>query len=322
MVQVMTNAQREQQNADDVQAAEQKAAEEMARKAAEEESEDNTVLEEDSSEEQGEWNDLLDDSDEDLEDSVTDDVDETDVVADDAPAEKEEEEKPQEPQPEETPKPTEEEPEVEVEEPTPPEDTRTPDEVMQAVTKARETAKEKLVEQFKMTEEQVAEFELDPSKVLAEMAATLYLDIFDSLMAGVRGQMPVMIQGVMSEQRNVAAAKKQFFTAWPQLNKPEYMDTINRIARVYRQNNPQSSGDTAVKEIGAQAWVALRLPLDELVKMTQGEVQQQSTAPIVTPQAHIPASGGNTPVQSRRPPQQQTNVFGQLADEFLDEDDL
>ena len=75
-----------------------------------------------------------------------------------------------------------------------------------------------------------------------------------------------------------------------------------------------------MKEIGAQAWVALRLPLDELMAHTQDAPQALAPAPVAAPQ-HVPASAGNAPHAARVPVQQTGNEFTELANEILLDDE-
>lgn len=318
MVDVVTQQAAEAQSAEAVQAEDTTAAEEMAQ-VAQEAAVQNKPAEEELSSEQQAWDDILED-DEDTPEELT-----AEVPAKEEPKpEESEEEKPSEETPPEEVKPV--EPEVPAEEVkvspvvAPPEDTRTPEEVTAEVTKAREDARANLVESYKMTEEQVEQFEEDPSVALSNLAADLFLDLYDSISQGLRGQMPGMVNGIMAQQAAVTANENAFFGAWPQLAKPEYRETVDRIASAYRQQNPTTDNTTAVTEIGAQAWVALKLPLDQLVAHTQGE-----TTEIVTPElpipTHVPASAGNAPHSARAPVKQARNEFEQLADELLLDDE-
>jgi hypothetical protein len=237
----------------------------------------------------------------------------------DTPAEEEPE--PTEPEPEppaetEEPEPEPEEPEI-PEVPPEPEDTRTPEEVAAEITKARETAHEKLKEQFKMTEEQEELFDTNPSEVLAKMAADLYLDLYDSIVHSLQQQMPGQLAALMQIQSAKQQNERAFFKAWPQLAKPEYRATIERISDTYRAQNRNASAQDAIREIGAQAWVALRLPLDELLELTQSKppAQEEPPAPTVD---HVPAGTGAA--RGNDPAPRQLNEYEQLAEEFIQDD--
>lgn len=318
MVDVVTQQAAQEQHSEDVNAAETAAAEEMAQAAQDAAVTDTTAEEEAPSSEQEQWDDILEDEDESPEE----------LKAEEKPAEEEEtpEETPEEAKAtEETPpaeeaSPEDETPEVVVPVVEEPKDTRTPEEVNSEITKARETARESLVESLKWTEEQTEQFEEDPGAVMTSMAADLFLDLYDSISQGLRSQMPGMVQGMMAQQKAVAAAEQQFFGAWPQLAKAEYRETVDRISNAYRQQNPSMDDATAVKEIGAQAWVALRLPIEELMAHTQDVPTPTPSTPVITP-THVPASAGNTLQSARTPVVATGNEFENLADELLLDDE-
>jgi len=235
----------------------------------------------------------------------------------------EEEPAPTEPEPE--PPAEEEEPEPELEIPeTPkvseePKDTRTPEEVTAEITKARETAHEKLIEQFKMTEEQEEAFSTDPGTVLAKMAADLYLDLYDSMMGSIQKQMPSYVAALLQAQNVKQSQEQAFFKAWPKLAKSEYRATIDRIADTYKTQNPKASNEDAIREIGAQAWVALRLPLDELLAVTQPKLKHGDDTPTSTVE-HMPAGTGAA--RGNEPAPRRLNEYEQLAEEFISDDIL
>jgi len=322
MVQVVTNQAADTQHADEIQSAEALAAEEMA-KAAQNAPVEEPAEEPAPSSDTSEWEDLL-----------TDDDDETlpEEIKADVPAEEITEVPPVEPPTEvipsvETPPVEEVVPVVEtppVDEVVPPveeplADTRTSEQVQTEIKAARESAHEKLTESFKWTDEQAEQFEADPGAVMSSMAAKLFLDLYDSISQGFNANMPGMVQRAMQQQQANQAAEKQFFGAWPQLDKPEYKATVDRIAIAYRQQNPTIDDVAAVKEIGAQAWVALQLPLDQLVAHTQAA--PPVVPPVVIPvPAHVPASAGNAPQNARTLVKPTGNPFEVLADELIEED--
>ena len=201
-----------------------------------------------------------------------------------------------------------------------PEVQQTPEEIKAAQEEARAKAREELKRKFQLTEEQKEAFIADPSTVLSELASDLFLDIYDSLMVGVSGMVPQVVTSVIQQREAQQEVDRRFFSAWPQLAKPEYRATIDRIAENYRRLNPDASDEDAIAEIGAQAWVALRLPIEELAQLTQQSSSIQEEEP--EPQAnvtHIPANPGRVPKATITPPQK-GNEFTELAEEFIQED--
>jgi len=282
-----------------------------------------TVTEEPVIQEEKEWDDMLDEGDEETspaEEAEVPEEKEEEVAPEEVPPEEEvTTEEVEETSPEEELK--EEVPEVPVPENAPePEDTRTPEQVQQELTQARENARDNLVDKFTWTEEQAEMFSEDPGAVLSELAADMFLDLFDSISQGLRGQMPGMVHGILQQQKAQVNYDQQFYNAWPQLAKSEHKETVDRISAAYHQQNPGVTLEKAQQEIGVQAWVALRLPLDQLLAQTQGQ-EKVVEAPVIHPSAHVPASAGNTTQLAKAPVQAPQNDFEQLADEFLQDDE-
>lgn len=194
------------------------------------------------------------------------------------------------------------------------EETKPAEEVTQALEEARVKARDQLKEKFALTEEQEDLLIQSPNKVLPELAANLYLDLFDSIMGGFQQQLPGLIRQVIQTDQVQQKQENAFFEAWPQLNKPDYQETVQRIAQSYRALNPQTSEEEAIKEIGAQAWVALRLPLEELAQVAQGGVVETAA-----PRQPATRRGAAEAVPRKPKPD---NAFTQLANELIEEDDL
>lgn len=219
----------------------------------------------------------------------------------------------------------EEETEVEIPE-TPqetPEETRSPEQVREELQKAREQARTNLTEQFKLTEEQEELLRDSPNEVLPQLAADMYLNIFDDVVKVVEAQVPLMMQRHMQMEQQKKANEQRFFRAWPQLAKPEYMQTINRIADNYRNMHPNADPEEAVKEIGAQAWIALRLPLDELARHAEGSPQEQEVVDKVTSinSGRKPSGPGKAADANLNRNPKPLNEFEAMSEEFLMEDE-
>jgi len=198
-------------------------------------------------------------------------------------------------------------------------DTRSSEQVQADMNTARKAARDSLVESFKLTEQQVDEFREDPNAVLPQMAADLYLDIYNNLMENMGKNIPHMMTGLMQQQQAQQAHEQAFYNAWPQLAKGEYVDTVQRISQNYHALNPKADAETAIKEIGAQAWVTLRLPVEELMAHTQ-KAPVITAAVVPTPNARVPANAGNVPASAHAQVTPPLNGFAQLAEEFIEDD--
>lgn len=181
----------------------------------------------------------------------------------------------------------------------------------------REKSKQDLLTRYKLPEDMVTKLGVDTAETLQEllpqMAAEMYLDLFEGIWSTMTSQLPALVQGQLQVGKDEQSKKDVFYTAWPQLNKPEYEDTINRVASSYRSLHRDASRDEFIKEVGAQAWVALRLPISELVALTGGTTE---TSPPAVP-SHQPANPGSTkPTLVKK----DENPYTKLSIEFDEED--
>ena len=188
--------------------------------------------------------------------------------------------------------PSEEETKVEVT-PTPvpekTEPTQTPEEREAAFAKAREDVKDNLKQHFQLTEEQSDAMLVDPNAAMPEIFAGMYLNMYESLMKGVQDMMPEMISTTNTLRSEAEEAANKFYESWPQLkDKSEYNDTVVKLGNSYRKMYPEASVEEYVQNVGAQAIIALKIPIDGTV-------------------ATVAAGGGNP--------------FADFADEILIEDD-
>lgn len=227
-----------------------------------------------------------------------------------------EEEKPSEPIKADETKPPEEPPAVV--EPLPkPEPTA--EERAKTYSDLREKSRQDLLTRYRLSTDMVTKLGVDTAETLQEllpqMAAEMYLDLFEGIWSTMTSQLPNLVQGQLQVGKDEQSKKDVFYGAWPQLNKPEYEDTINRVASSYRSLYPSASRDEFIKEVGAQAWVALRLPIGELVALTGGTVESPSSQPAVS--SHQPANpGGSKPTLVKK----DENPYTKLSIEFDEED--
>lgn len=208
--------------------------------------------------------------------------------------------------------------EVVVEEPEPVIQ-QTPEERDTIIAAAREKALVEVEQQFQLTEDEADDLVTDPNKVLPKMMAKVYLDLFTSVMQGMQQQLPNMITNVVKSTEQGNLKRNAFYDAWPQLNKAEHVETVERIGGAYMQMNPKATQEDFIKEVGAQVWVARRLPLDELLQHTNVAPAAET---VVAPRkgGRTPAGPGNASVKNTQPTPKQKNEFEILADELLEED--
>jgi len=140
------------------------------------------------------------------------------------------------------------------------------------------------------------------SEVIPKVAAKVHMDAMTSAVAHVMQYMPQMLGNLMVQREVETKAQNDFFTAWPQLKMDTHGQVIQRLGLAYRQANPAASAADFIRDVGAQATLALKLPINN------------GTVPVPAPRAAAfrPAGagggGGLTPA-----PRAELNPFEALA---------
>jgi len=200
----------------------------------------------------------------------------------------------------------------------PPQPTSTPDTVPPVApvsdaapldfAKARADMLANIEQSYAMTEEDGLALLNTPEKVLPKLAAQVQLNVIEQTIRQVASMLPQFLEQHNRQQQVRTDNQTAFFKEWPDLNKPEYNDTLTRIAITYRQQNPTASSEKAIKEIGAIAAISLGVTPKQFVQAAQPNTPPQ---PVFTPAM---PGGGNRPAQAPS-----TNEFTQLADNWGDE---
>ena len=185
-----------------------------------------------------------------------------------------------------------------------PETVLTPEQQAEQLAQFDAQATTLLAEQvYALSEDQIAEFEEDPGKALPKLAANLHLQVMRAATQNVARLLPQMIQHITQSQTQTRDLSTQFFDANKQLVGHE--ETVHRIGQVYRQLNPNATPETFIKEVGAQATVALGLQ----------QTPAAAPAPVVQQAPHVPVGAGATAAQTKPV---ETNEFAILAQEDVD----
>jgi len=235
---------------------------------------------------------------------------------------------PVEPEPEGEPEP---EPEVAAQEseetsqdiPQVPEEPEAPEPTPEDLQAQREQARRELAERFRLSDEQAEALLMNPNEVLPQLVADVFLDVYDQVVGAIQAKLPDVVAGILEQQRVLNEERESFFREWPELAKEEYQPVIQRIKEAYWQMNPKASREQAIKEIGAQAWVALRLPLDGLLKRAGAADEalgKEGAQEAQNPPPRQPAATGGATYEP--PKERPKNEYELLAEELLAEDAL
>jgi hypothetical protein len=99
-----------------------------------------------------------------------------------------------------------------------------------------------------------------------------------------------------------SAAKTDFYSANPDLNKPEFEEAVMKIGVMYRQVNPNAPRAEAIKVIGELSRTALKLNPLAASEAPAGETAAvvPNVTPITkqaSPKPFTPARGGSAPAK-------------------------
>jgi len=166
-------------------------------------------------------------------------------------------------------------------------------ELAQAVQQQRAAIEGSLAEMYAPNEKQMEEFHTEPQKVLGALAARLHMEVVQNTLGVLAQNIPSAVNGVIEARTLHDKYESAFYDQWPQLSKDDAQqkNVVMQIARSYAHANPTADANTRIRQIGAQAMVALNLlPAAPPVAPPVAPVQQQAFAPAgqaaaATPQA-------------------------------------
>lgn len=156
---------------------------------------------------------------------------------------------------------------------------------------------------YNLTDEAKETLDSNPSAIVPEMLARVHMQVTHSVLTQVANLLPTMMP-VLQERKELENQYEQdFYSTFPDL-KPHAKE-VDRLARVYVQQNPTATYEQAKMEVGAMASVALRVPLPQ-------SLYSQPVQPVPGPV--VPTSVGATRSNTSAPP-----VKNEWA-EFVEED--
>lgn len=150
---------------------------------------------------------------------------------------------------------------------------------------------DKLVPLYKLSDEEVLSIDSEPEVAFPKLAAVLHYKMTRALVATMQQMIPGMVDTHQAISKVQAQARTDFYTANPDLDKPEYEQAVLQVGEMYRKVNPNAPRAEAIKVIGEMARQALQQPA--LVPVTApagGEVP-----PVVIPSANV------TPIVAEKP---------------------
>jgi len=183
----------------------------------------------------------------------------------------------------------------------------TQEQLTEQYTKWRTETEGLLATQNYAIDEQMAEdLNENMGEVIPKLMAKVHLSAVTAAIGHMMTTLPQAVEKALQVREANKTSEDTFYNTWPQLDRVKHHETIVRLGMAYRHVDPNASLETFVKNVGAQAMVALKIPTE---------------APAVVPQAPAPApfqpAAASPPVGG---PAVKENVFSQLDREFDEED--
>ncbi|MGW8177713.1 MAG: hypothetical protein ACWGQW_02795 [bacterium] len=175
----------------------------------------------------------------------------------------------------------------------------------------RNAAAEELQKRYAMDDATALQLRDSPEEVLPKLAANMYLDIFEQVTQSIMQHLPTIVQGTMATQQAQKEGENAFFSRWKALDTPEGRQKAIMFGKAYRQAYPNAPKEQFIEDVGLQAMVAMRLPIEGY------GAQAPAGNPPVVQAPRTPASPTSAPTSQ---PGRSSNPFTQLADEFLQEE--
>lgn len=163
-----------------------------------------------------------------------------------------------------------------------------------------------LAEKYSLTEEMAEELEVDASKAIPRLMAKVYVDAVSATVGHIVANMPQLLETALAGRERNTSAETEFFAVWPQLVGSEHSEILSRFGVSYRTLHPGASKAEFIRDVGAQAMVALRIPVEAKAPVAE----EIAPAPFVPAAASAPAGLKRTPA----------NPFTALSDSFDDEE--
>jgi hypothetical protein len=158
----------------------------------------------------------------------------------------------------------------------------------------------------------------EPGVVLSELAADLHMRVLESSVHGIMAQIPQVVAGYLQSVRQAEQNENTFYGAWPQLaaRKAEAGPLVMRFGNAYRQAHPSATPEDFVREVGAMAMVALRIPVEQQVAPQTPQMQAPPPVPSTGFAPANPGAGSVPPASAPKP----LNEWEAMQQEFLRED--
>lgn len=180
-------------------------------------------------------------------------------------------------------------------------------------TQAREKRQKDLEEYYKLPDDLAARLATEPELVLPTLAAKVHQALELATQQMITQLVPQFLQQHTQLQAANEKAKSTFYDRWPSLK--DYEPQVLQMGQMFRQLNPKATPEDSIERIGATVCAALGIQPDPKPGSGTPAPQQQQQRKAVGSPRPAGAAGARAPAP---PPTE--NVFTEMANEFLEED--
>lgn len=187
----------------------------------------------------------------------------------------------------------------------------------QAAEQQEQEAFNSLKEFYKLPDEMAARLATEPEVVLPELAARVHQAVARGVLNVMHQSLPKVIEQVQAVAQAEEKSKEAFFSRWPGLKGHEKQ--VIQVGKMYRQMNPNAKPEQAIEKIGRVVLAAIGLT-EEQATAGAAAAAPGTTRPAAAtkPASFRPAATQGAPAPAAPP---SDNIFTQMAEEFLQEDE-
>lgn len=182
----------------------------------------------------------------------------------------------------------------------------------------------KLESLYKMTDQEVADFQTNPGEALPKLAARLHYEVQLAAHQGVLQVLPHLINSVMSGHKEQQKHEDAFYGRWPELKEavakdPKNEASIQEAIRSYKALNPKAPISDVIEKAGLLALISMGIPPRAAAAMVQAPAATVAPATPMMParpagtgaSAHVPI-----PTPGHRGEVSGEDLFGAIADHW------
>ena len=170
----------------------------------------------------------------------------------------------------------------------------------------------KLVELYKLTDEEASQVQTDPEAVLPQFAARIHQAVLKSLVYSVGQMLPHQIRAVSTQVSSENSMKDEFYARWPELKGHDQQ--IIEAGQIFRKLNGTATKAEAIERIGAIVLAGMGKTVAPASAATTAAPAKPAAAPR---QSFMPA-GSQSGARPAAPAVD--NEWAGLAEEFIAHD--